>query len=109
VEHQVARSKAGFDADERRPVRGDGARGRVVSIDVDAIVAEIAREEMAIVGREIDRMRMRALLSLRVGPLAGVLIARRRTQTAVGADLEPDGASARVVRHGHGAARSRDG
>ncbi len=105
----MARTGAWLEADEARIVRGDGPRARVVPVDVDAIVAEIAREEMPVVGGEIDRVGVRALLALRIRSLAGVLIDRRGAEASVRSDAEPHHAAAGVVRDRDGVPRSRDG
>ena len=74
----------GVACDEAVP-RGVRAGARIVAIDVDAIVPEVARQQQSVVGNELDEVRVRPLLSLGIGSLAGMLVLPRLTEATVGA------------------------
>ena len=72
-EGEVARAGAGFDGDEGGLGGGEGGGGGIEAVGEDFVDAEIADEDVAVVGRKDDAMRMRGGLAVGVDARTGVL------------------------------------
>src|SRR5664279_58786 len=73
MQHEVTRARTRVELEEWRIVRTERPIRTIELVQVDASKSEIIDKGKAVVGREIDRVRMRALLPVRIRPVPAVL------------------------------------
>src|SRR6266568_8927457 len=97
---KMPRTRARRDFGEGWLARLEGASGGVKAVDEQLIQPQIGRKDKTVVGRHLNRVRVRTLLALRIS--AGTVVldpGRGRAQTAVWQDWEFGNASAVVICH----------
>src|SRR6478752_6319256 len=96
----MTRPTTGFCFHERRIVWGESAGPLVEFVNENLVCSEIGHDRETIVGRNIDRMRMRLVLEGRVPAMPDVLHERGLlTEGAVIVDANHGDAAAAKIRH----------
>jgi len=102
MEGEVPRPRAGLDRGERGIVGCEGALGGVEPVDHQLVQTRVGDDGEAVVGRDVDGVRVRLALPLRVDARTGVLHKRRGlAEPAVAVNGAHRDAAARVVGDQH--------